>query len=413
MLSNYQQTLNYLFEKLPMFQNIGKHALTKDLTIIIKLLEFIGNPHLDTKWIHIGGTNGKGSTSSMVAAALTANGYKTGLYTSPHLIDFRERIIIDGELISEQFIIDFTNKIAPAIDEFSPSFFEITVAMAFEYFKECKIDIGVIEVGLGGRLDSTNVITPILSAITSIGMDHTDILGNTIEQIAIEKAGIIKNNIPYLLGDMANNASNIIHNYGYSLNANFIKNESTPSIWKINASLKGNYQKSNINLAYNILHTLNHLNVPLNDQLNLNGISNVNKFTGLRGRWEIMNNEPLTICDTGHNFDGVQFIVEQLRSLNCAKMHIVWGMVNDKDVTAILDLLPKNATYYVCKPSVMRGQDSAVMTALFINKGFIAFDYKNAADAFKMASINCKTNELIFVGGSTFVVADFLKSQMK
>jgi dihydrofolate synthase/folylpolyglutamate synthase len=195
MLLNYDQTLNYLFEKLPMFQNVGKYALTKDLTNTIRLLDFIGNPQNDIKWIHIGGTNGKGSTSSMVAAALTANGYKTGLYTSPHLIDFRERIRVDGEMISEQFVIDFTNKIAPVIDEISPSFFEITVAMAFEYFKVCKIDIGVIEVGLGGRLDSTNVITPIISAITSIGLDHTDILGNTIEQIALEKAGIIKKNM--------------------------------------------------------------------------------------------------------------------------------------------------------------------------------------------------------------------------
>jgi dihydrofolate synthase / folylpolyglutamate synthase len=410
MLLNYQQTLNYLFEKLPMFQNIGKFALTKDLTNTIKLLEFIGNPHLHTKWIHIGGTNGKGSTSSMVAAALTANGYKTGLYTSPHLIDFRERIRVDGEMITEQFVIDFTNKIAPAIEAFSPSFFEITVAMAFEYFKVCKIDIGVIEVGLGGRLDSTNVITPIVSAITSIGLDHTDILGNTIEEIALEKAGIIKENNNYLIGEIPLNASVVIRNFGDSINANFIQNEPTPTLWENSASLKGSYQKSNINLAYNILLTLNRLNVPLVNESNLEGIANVNKYTGLRGRWEIINTLPLTICDTGHNYDGVEYIVEQLKSYNCEKMHIVWGMVKDKDATAILELLPKNAVYYVCKPSVIRGQESEVMTMLLSNKGFTAFDCQTAANAFKMANDNCKNNDLIFIGGSTFVVADFLNS---
>jgi dihydrofolate synthase/folylpolyglutamate synthase len=410
MLLNYDQTLNYLFEKLPMFQNVGKYALTKDLTNTIRLLDFIGNPQNDIKWIHIGGTNGKGSTSSMVAAALTANGYKTGLYTSPHLIDFRERIRVDGEMISEQFVIDFTNKIAPVIDEISPSFFEITVAMAFEYFKVCKIDIGVIEVGLGGRLDSTNVITPIISAITSIGLDHTDILGNTIEQIALEKAGIIKKNIPYVLGELPVIASQVIRDYGDTVNANEIIKEPTPLNWFANASLKGNYQKSNINVVFNILQAIKGLNVPLSDEQNLNGIANVNKFTGLRGRWEIINQQPLTICDTGHNFDGVQFIVDQLKSYNCNKMHIVWGMVKDKDATAILELLPKNATYYVCKPSVIRGQDSAVMTALLSNQGFDAFDCKNAADAFKTAKGNCGNDELIFIGGSTFVVADFLIS---
>ena len=411
MLLNYQETLNYLFEKLPMFQNIGQNALTKDLTNTIKLLEFLGNPHFNTKWVHIGGTNGKGSTSSMVAAALTANGYKTALYTSPHLVDFRERIRIDGEMISEQFVVDFTNKITPAIDAFSPSFFEITVAMAFEYFKECNVDIGVIEVGLGGRLDSTNVINPLLSAITSIGFDHTDILGNTIELIALEKAGIIKENKHYLIGDMPTNAAVVIRNFGDSVNANFIQNKPTPIDWVKNASLKGSYQKSNINLAYNILNTLNRLDVPLNDQLNLEGISNVNEYTGLRGRWEIINNQPLTICDTGHNFDGVQFIVEQLKSYNCDKLHIIWGMVKDKDATAILTLLPKNATYYVCKPSVIRGQDSSIMTTLLKNQGLVAIDCNTAGNAFKIASSACKSNELIFIGGSTFVVADFLMSR--
>ena len=411
MLLNYQETLNYLFEKLPMFQNIGQNALTKDLTNTIKLLEFLGNPHLNTKWVHIGGTNGKGSTSSMVAAALTANGYKTALYTSPHLVDFRERIRIDGEMISEQFVVDFTNKITPAIDAFSPSFFEITVAMAFEYFKECNVDIGVIEVGLGGRLDSTNVINPMLSAITSIGFDHTDILGNTIELIALEKAGIIKKNKHYLIGDMPTNAAIVIRNFGDSVNANFIQNKPTPIDWVKNASLKGSYQKSNINLAYNILNTLNRLDVPLNNQLNLEGISNVNEYTGLRGRWEIINNQPLTICDTGHNFDGVQFIVEQLKSYNCDKLHIIWGMVKDKDATAILTLLPKNATYYVCKPSVIRGQDSSIMTTLLRNQGLVAIDCNTAGNAFKIASSACKSNELIFIGGSTFVVADFLMSR--
>lgn len=410
MLLSYQETLSYLFEKLPMFQNIGKSAFTKDLTNTIKLLEFLDNPHLHCKWVHIGGTNGKGSTSSMVAAALTANGYKTGLYTSPHLLDFRERIRIDGEMISEQFVIDFTNKIAPAIDQFSPSFFEITVAMAFDYFRYQKIDIGVIEVGLGGRLDSTNVITPLLSAITSIGFDHMDILGNSINQIAFEKAGIIKPSGYYLLGDMPVEALTEIQAFANTINAQFIQNKPTPPIWSEQASLKGNYQASNINLAYNILNTLNQIGISLNTENNLLGISNVNKYTGLRGRWETIENSPLTICDTGHNFDGVEFIVNQLLSLKKKQIHIVWGMVKDKDVSKIIKLLPKNAIYYVCKPSVIRGQESSVMCEMLSIEGLKAINCNTAKEAYQMAKNNCHENEMIFIGGSTFVVADFLAS---
>lgn len=413
MFSDYQETLNFLFSQLPMFQNIGKSAFTKDLTNTIKLLDYLGNPHQTSqiKWVHIGGTNGKGSTSSMLASILTANGYKTGLYTSPHLVDFRERIRIDGNMITESFVIDFTNKISPIIEEINPSFFEMTVALAFDYFKSENIDIGIIEVGLGGRLDSTNVISPILSAITSIGFDHMDILGDTIVAIASEKAGIIKPNVPYLLGQMPETAIQKIKEIGQHNSGIFISNQNTPNEWWEAVSLRGKYQESNLNLVYNICRTLELLNIHLTEDLCKQGISDVHRYSGLRGRWEIIQYSPMVICDTGHNKDGVEMIVQQLSELRTAnqELHIVWGMVKDKDVSAILDLLPKDAHYYLCKPNVVRGLDSHLLKEKFDSIQYINIDCQTVSNAFKMASKNAKTNDIIFVGGSTFVVGNFLE----
>ena len=414
MFTDYQETLDFLFSRLPMFQNIGANALTKDLTNTIKLLEFIGNPHqtTSTKWIHIGGTNGKGSTSSMLAAIFTANGYKTGLYTSPHLVDFRERIRINGIVIPESFVIDFTNKIKDAIEIINPSFFEMTVAMAFDCFRSEEIEVGIIEVGLGGRLDSTNVISPILSAITSIGFDHMDILGNTIEAIAGEKAGIIKTNVPFLLGDMPEAALNTILNYGTSIGGKYIAKESTPDKWLEKISLKGIYQKSNLNVVYNIVLNFRQLDFNLDEDKCIEGLSQVNKLSGLRGRWEIINTSPLTICDTGHNKDGVEMILHQLQSIQKEnqKIHFVWGMVKDKDISGILSMLPKDAKYYACKPNVIRGLDSAVLAESMKKYNLGVSDCASVYNAYLNASqIASQNNDIVFIGGSTFVVGDLLK----
>ena len=414
MFTDYQETLDFLFSRLPMFQNIGANALTKDLTNTIKLLKFIGNPHQTTtiKWIHIGGTNGKGSTSSMLAAIFTANGYKTGLYTSPHLADFRERIRINGIVIPESFVIDFTNKILAVIEEINPSFFEMTVAMAFDYFRSEEIEVGIIEVGLGGRLDSTNVIMPIISAITSIGFDHMDILGDTIEAIASEKAGIIKSNVPFLLGDMPEAALNTILNYGTYIGGKYIAKESTPDKWLEKISLKGIYQKSNLNVVYNIVLNLRQLDFKLDEDNCIEGLSQVNKLSGLRGRWEIINTSPLTICDTGHNKDGIEMILQQLQSIQKEnqKIHFVWGMVKDKDISGILSMLPKDGFYYACKPNVIRGLDSAVLAESMFLYNLSVSDCTSVYAAYLNASqVASQNNDIVFIGGSTFVVGDLLK----
>ncbi len=413
MFNNYKETLEFLFSQLPMFQNIGKSAFTKDLKNTIALLDFLGNPHFNsrTKWIHIGGTNGKGSTSSMLAAILTANGYKTGLYTSPHLIDFRERIRIDGEMISEEFIIDFTNRISPIFNEIKPSFFEMTVGLAFDYFNRQEIDFGIIEVGLGGRLDSTNVISPIISAITSIGFDHMDILGDTIEAIASEKAGIIKHNTPYLIGEMPKDASETIHKIAKANGGIFIPNSKSPKTWTSSVSLKGIYQESNLNLVYNIYQTLLSLQIELNEVKSLDGISHVNHYTGLRGRWETIQNRPLIICDTGHNKDGVEMIVAQLNSIkkDHQTLRVVWGMVKDKDVSAILEILPRDAHYYLCKPNVVRGLDSFLLKEKFDLLSLESKDLETVPNAFQTALHEASDDDIIFIGGSTFVVGNFLE----
>lgn len=414
MFTDYQETLDFLFSRLPMFQNIGKSAFTKDLTNTIKLLDFIGNPHQSTttKWIHIGGTNGKGSTSSMLAAILTANGYKTGLYTSPHLVDFRERIRINGVVIPESFVIEFTNKIKDAIEVINPSFFEMTVAMAFDYFRSEAIEVGIIEVGLGGRLDSTNVISPILSAITSIGFDHMDILGDTIEAIAGEKAGIIKPSIPFFLGDMPETAINTILEYGSSISGKYVQRRPTPKNWLENVSLKGFYQHSNLNLVYNITLEIQKLNFNLTEDKCIDGISNVNYFSGLRGRWEILQTSPLTICDTGHNKDGVEMILQQLKSIQQGnqKIHFVWGMVKDKDISGILSMLPKDGFYYACKPNVIRGLDSALLAESMSQFNLNVSDCTTVYNAYLKASQEANiNNDIVFIGGSTFVVGDLLK----
>ncbi len=430
--TSYSETLDYMFSQLPMFHNIGKAAYKADLNNTIDLLEAIGNPHRDQKWIHVAGTNGKGSVSSMIAATLTQHGYKTGLYTSPHLLDFTERIRIDGKCIEEKTVIDFMNEIHETLDRIKPSFFEITVALAFYHFRAEKIDIGVIEVGLGGRLDSTNVISPILSVITNIGWDHMDLLGNSIEKIATEKAGIIKRGIPVALGPMREEAMDVMKAVSIKNNAKIYHNLAVDIGFVRHLALKGNYQLENIQTFTCAIEALKDLWFPLKRSLILQALENVVALSGLRGRWEIVSREPWTVTDTAHNSDGVLSTMSQLgeqyiRAVDDWKnnlianhysandiqaqpprIRMVWGMVSDKDRQTILSLLPKEAVYYYCKPSVMRGLASDALAAEGKAMGLEGTFFEDVKSAYLQALKDARPQDLIYVGGSTFVVADLL-----
>ena len=430
--TSYSETLDYMFSQLPMFHNIGKAAYKADLNNTIDLLEAIGNPHRDQKWIHVAGTNGKGSVSSMIAATLTQHGYKTGLYTSPHLLDFTERIRIDGKCIEETTVIDFMNEIHETLDRIKPSFFEITVALAFYHFRAEKIDIGVIEVGLGGRLDSTNVITPILSVITNIGWDHMDLLGNSIDKIAAEKAGIIKRGVPLALGPMRNEAMDVMKAVTIENNAKIYHDLAVDVGFIRRLALKGNYQLENIQTFAYAIEALKDLWIPLKRSLIMEALENVVSLTGLRGRWEVISNNPWTVTDIAHNSDGINYTMGQLRDqyakavevwkLNLIENHnsaieinaqppiirMVWGMVSDKDRKEILSLLPKDAVYYFCKPSVIRGLDADELATEGHEMGLEGTIFEDVKSAYLQALHDAQPQDLIYVGGSTFVVADLL-----
>ncbi len=430
--TSYSETLDYMFSQLPMFHNIGKAAYKADLNNTIDLLEAIGNPHRDQKWIHVAGTNGKGSVSSMIAATLTQHGYKTALYTSPHLLDFTERIRIDGKCIEETTVIDFMNEIHETLDRIKPSFFEITVALAFYHFKAEKIDIGVIEVGLGGRLDSTNVITPILSVITNIGWDHMDLLGDSIEKIAAEKAGIIKRGIPVALGPMREEAMDVMKTVAAENGAEIYHDLVMDVGFVRHLALKGSYQLENIQTFACAIEALKDLWFPLKRSLIVSALENIVALSGLRGRWEIISNSPWTVTDTAHNSDGVKNTMSQLLDQysqavelwkhNLIENHtaatdisaqppvirIVWGMVSDKDRQTILALLPKEAIYYYCKPSVIRGLPSDELSTEGDEIGLEGRPFGDVKSAYVQALKDARPQDLIYVGGSTFVVADLL-----
>jgi len=415
-----------------MFHNIGKAAYKADLNNTIALLEAIGNPHRDQKWIHVAGTNGKGSVSSLLAATLTQHGYKTGLYTSPHLLDFTERIRIDGKCIEEKTVIDFMNEIHETLDRIKPSFFEITVALAFYYFRAEKIDIGVIEVGLGGRLDSTNVIKPILSVITNIGWDHMDLLGNSIEKIASEKAGIIKRGIPLALGPMRDEAMDVMKAVASENGARIYHDLAVDVGFVRHLALKGSYQLENIQTFACAIEALKDLWFPLKRSLILEALENVVALSGLRGRWEIISNNPWTVTDTAHNSDGVLSTMSQLSEkyikavddwknnlianhysaddilAQPPRIRMVWGMVSDKDRQKILALLPKDAIYYYCKPSVIRGLASDELSKEGNEIGLEGRPFGDVKSAYIKALDDARPQDLIYVGGSTFVVADLL-----
>jgi len=405
----YQQTLHWMFERLPMFQRQGASAFKKNLDNIILLCERLGNPQTCYKTIHVGGTNGKGSTSHMLASVLQEQGYKTGLHTSPHLKDFRERIRVNGNLADEMFVIQFIAQHKAFIEQNQLSFFELTVGMAFQYFKEQKVDVAVIEVGLGGRLDSTNIISPILSVITNIGLDHTAILGHTLEAIAAEKAGIIKSNIPVVIGERQAKTTVV-----FDAKAKTVKTEisyaSDFEYPELESELKGSYQFKNKRTVQRVVAVLNRTTeLYLSQEALVNGIRNVITNTGLLGRWQIIQeSNPKIVCDTGHNKEGLTYVMKQIAQEDFKQLHIVLGVVSDKDLDSVLPLFPKNALYYFGKPDVPRGLDAVELQQKAKQYKLEGKKFEKISAAFEAAKTAANTEDLIFIGGSTFVVAEII-----
>jgi len=404
---NYQDTVSWMFQQLPMYQNKGKSAFKKDLTNAIKLSEYLGNPHKDFKSIHVAGTNGKGSTSHMLASILQEAGYKVGLYTSPHLKDFRERIRINGKVVSKQFVISFIKRNTLFLGSNRLSFFEMTVGMAFDYFAKQNVDIAVIEVGLGGRLDSTNIIIPELCVITNIGYDHTQFLGDTLKKIAAEKAGIIKQNISVVIGETQAETKAVFISKADETNSEiYFADQIIKKV--LESDLKGFYQIHNIKTVLQSVEVLRASGFHISKSQLKKGLLNVVKNTGLRGRWQILGNHPKIICDTAHNKEGLTYVMQQLKSEKFDKLHIVFGVVNDKDLSSIITLLPKKAIYYFCKPNVPRGLDVHKLREVFSSAGLSGITYRSVNLALEKAKKAANKNDLIYVGGSTFVVAEII-----
>lgn len=407
---DYQETVEFLYARLPYFSRDGKAAIKTDIDNTVKLCALLGNPQDRFKCIHIAGTNGKGSVSNMLAAILTEHGYKTGLYTSPHLKDFRERIRVNGEMISREFVVDFTGKIIPHLDSIEPSFFEITVAMCFAWFAEQNIEYAVIETGLGGRLDSTNIISPILSVITNIGMDHADLLGDTLEKIAGEKAGIIKHGIPAVIGESSPVTDPVFRAQAERMHSDLYFADTNVCYYntEIDTDLKGIYQQKNSVTVMQTVDVLKTLGLDLNPFKVARALMKVRELTGFRGRWEILNKKPLTIADTGHNAHGLALVVKQLKMEKHKTLRMVFGMVKDKDLKSVLELLPQDAIYYFCQPALMRALDASVLQAEAIEYGLHGKAYPDVAAAYRAAREASTEDDLIFIGGSTFVVAEVL-----
>ena len=403
-MNKYQDTIDWMFAQLPMFQRIGSSAFKKDLTNTLKIAEHLNHPERNFKTVHVGGTNGKGSTSSLIASVLQEAGFKVGLYTSPHLVDFRERIRINGEEISKEFVVDFIENNKSFLENNKLSFFEMTVGMAFQYFSEQKVDVAIIEVGLGGRLDSTNIITPLLSVITNIGWDHMNLLGNTLEEIAFEKAGIIKENIPVVIGEFIAETKKVFQKEAELKNAPIYFASEIDDIPELDSDLKGNYQIHNKKTAYQSIQLLkNHFDISNEDILK--GFLNVEKNTGLKGRWTILSEKPLIVADTAHNKNGLEIVMQQLQQQKFDKLFMVFGVVNDKDIDSILQYLPKNAEYFVARPNVPRGLDATVLKEKLTQNGFSATAFNSIPEALNHAKQKASINDMIYIGGSTFVVA--------
>ncbi|PIA78399.1 tetrahydrofolate synthase [Gaetbulibacter sp. 4G1] len=403
----YQDTLNWMFSQLPMYQKQGKSAYKTDLSNTILLVNHLRQPHNDFKSIHVAGTNGKGSTSHMLASVLQEAGYNVGLYTSPHLKDFRERIKINGKEVSKSYVIGFIKRNKVFFEANQLSFFEMTVGMAFEYFSKKKVDIAVVEVGLGGRLDSTNIITPEVSVITNIGIDHTRFLGNTLKAIAFEKGGIIKPNIPVVIGETQKETQSVFKDLAKKSKSNiaFADKEIT-EVYK--SDLLGSYQIKNIKTVIQSIKELNKNGYNISEENIKKGLLSVIKNTGLLGRWQVLNKKPKVVCDTGHNREGLQYVMRQLLNEKFEQLHIVFGVVNDKDLNSILDLLPQKATYYLCKPDIPRGLDANKLKSIFDKLNLKGKAFNSVKEAYKEALKHVNSNDFVFVGGSTFVVAEVI-----
>lgn len=417
---NYEQAVQYLFDSAPLFQNIGAAAYKEGLDGTLALDNYFGHPHRKYRTIHVGGTNGKGSVSHTLAAILQAQGYRVGLYTSPHLVDFRERIRINGRMISKKRVIEFVTDLKDSLLEGrlegGYSFFELATALAFKYFAKQKVDFAVIEVGLGGRLDCTNIITPILSVITNISFDHVQFLGDTLTKIASEKAGIIKHDVPAVIGEAGESEVRMVfENAAKAVNTNlyFAEEDKEAAKWsdgKLERALQGLCQEKNTKTILTSVHVLRERGIDISDEAVRRGFRGVTTMTGLMGRWQTISHNPLTICDTGHNVGGMQYITKQLQETPHKKLHIIIGMVADKDINTVLSMLPKDAIYYFTQASVKRAMPVGEFSQIAQNHQLHGNCYENVESAYHAAKQNAETDDLIFIGGSTFVVADMFKS---
>jgi len=428
-MQNYNEVIEYLYARLPMFTRDGASAYKKDLDNTLALLDALGNPQHQFKSIHIAGTNGKGSSSHMLASIFAEAGYKTALYTSPHLLDFRERIRINGQMVDEQFVIDFVHNQQALIEQIQPSFFEVTVAMAFDYFAKMQVDIAIIEVGLGGRLDSTNVIQPLISLITNIGFDHMNMLGNTLAEIAFEKAGIIKHDTPVVVSEYNEETAPVFVKKAEQEQASleFASEKLQSSIIAVNEDylqidvvnlqgqteqyeldLKGSYQSKNILGVLQIVDQMRKLGYDLPLASVKNGLRKVQSFTGLQGRWQTLSKDPFVICDTGHNEDGIREVLKNLDKTSFRQLHFVIGAMKDKDLGHMLPLLPKDAIYYFSNPDMPRAMPSVELAAEAHQLGLKGNAYGPVVKAFEAANEHYQKGDLIFVGGSNFVVSEVL-----
>ncbi len=433
---DYKETISYLFNAAPLFQQLGAGAYKEGLETTLTLDEHFGHPHKRFRTIHIAGTNGKGSCSHSIAAVLQRAGYKVGLFTSPHLVDFRERIRVNGQMISEDYVVKFVEEERAFFEPLHPSFFEITTAMAFKYFADQHVDIAVVEVGLGGRLDCTNIITPEISIITNISFDHVQFLGDTLAKIASEKAGIIKPGVPVVIGETVPETRPVFEAKAQEVGAPIFFAEDSDVLTSaeidpaggvdymteeygfIHSELGGYCQLKNSKTILTALRVLRENGLRFTDDAVHEGLEAVCRLTGLRGRWEVFQHHPYIVCDTGHNVGGMQYIVQQLANVVASRqhggdrchLHMVFGMVSDKDISTILTMLPKDATYYFCQASVKRARPAEQICQEAAEHGLRGKAYPSVSDAFQAATFAAFDNDIVFVGGSSFIVADFLAS---
>lgn len=423
---NYQETLNYLYNSTPVFEHVGAVAYKEGLQNTLALDKHFNHPHTNFKTIHIAGTNGKGSCSHSLASILQEAGYKVGLYTSPHLVDFRERIRVNGQCISEERVVKFVEDERKFFEPLHPSFFELTTALAFKYFAEQKVDIAIIEVGLGGRLDCTNIISPILSIITNISFDHTQFLGDTLAKIAAEKAGIIKKGVPVIIGEANEETRPVFQSKANEVNSDIVFAEDNAIVTssspmadggrRYNLSnnstligeLSGDYQERNMNTILCVCNILKQMNIIKNDDIIAKGLSNICKNTGLLGRWQTIQNNPTVVCDTGHNVGGWNYLAPQIKRQQCNQLRIVFGMVDDKDIDSVMCLLPKNAIYYWTQADSKRAIKAERVAELAIKHDLRGEIFDNVEVAYTKALKDSNNDDFVFVGGSSYIVADLL-----